>query len=234
MTQRSPSLNTSCSLAALRDALDEAELPSREAAPATATIQSAQPLRIGDQWPFTDPPAVLAARTARQTSSGGRPSQIEPNQVVRLVRCIQDGQSVPEAARAVGLNVRTARDVLAGKPKVAHHPAVTAAGVFLPRHSEGGNRGEIEAFDFSAQAGATTSPPVGKTAQNAEGVQTRSAGDAKAEFHRRGISLKAWASEHGVSSSLVCDILAGNKRRTCKRGQSHKIAVLLGLKAGVV
>ncbi|ASM75900.1 hypothetical protein VITFI_CDS1523 [Vitreoscilla filiformis] len=53
---------------------------------------------------------------------------------------------------------------------------------------------------------------------------------ARAEFEAKGVSISAWAAEHKVSRSLVYEILAG--RKPCHRGQSHRIAVLLGMKAG--
>ena len=55
---------------------------------------------------------------------------------------------------------------------------------------------------------------------------------ARAEFERRGVSIAAWARDHGVSRSLVYEILAGRKR--CHRGDSHRIAVLLGMKDGTL
>ena len=55
---------------------------------------------------------------------------------------------------------------------------------------------------------------------------------ARAEFERRGLSIAAWAGQNGVHANLVYEILAGNPRRRCLRGQSHRVAVLLGLKAG--
>jgi len=54
----------------------------------------------------------------------------------------------------------------------------------------------------------------------------------RAEFERKGISIAEWARQHSVSRTLVYEILAGSQRRTCRRGQSHRIAVLLGIKAG--
>lgn len=54
----------------------------------------------------------------------------------------------------------------------------------------------------------------------------------RAEFDRKGLSIAGWARDHGVSRSLVYEILAGRKK--CKRGQSHKVAVLLGLKRGEI
>ena len=53
---------------------------------------------------------------------------------------------------------------------------------------------------------------------------------ARARFEEHGVSIASWAREQKVSSSLVYEILAG--RKSCKRGSSHRIAVLLGLKAG--
>lgn len=55
---------------------------------------------------------------------------------------------------------------------------------------------------------------------------------ALARFHRTGTTMTAWALEHGFSPSLVHEILKG--KRPCHRGKSHKIAVLLGLKDGVI
>lgn len=55
---------------------------------------------------------------------------------------------------------------------------------------------------------------------------------ARAEFERKGISISEWARAHQVSRSLVYEILTGTRTRTCSRGHSHRIAVLLGLKDG--
>jgi gp16 family phage-associated protein len=52
------------------------------------------------------------------------------------------------------------------------------------------------------------------------------------EFIRKGISISAWARDHGVSRTLVHQILNGNN--PCRFGQSHKIAVLLGIKDGEI
>lgn len=54
----------------------------------------------------------------------------------------------------------------------------------------------------------------------------------RAEFDRKGVSIAAWAREHQVSRSLVYEILAGRKK--CIRGNSHRVAVLLGLKSGEI
>jgi gp16 family phage-associated protein len=55
----------------------------------------------------------------------------------------------------------------------------------------------------------------------------------KEEFARKGISIRSWALANDFAPSLVYEILSGRKR-TCARGQSHKIAVRLGLKKGVI
>lgn len=54
----------------------------------------------------------------------------------------------------------------------------------------------------------------------------------KDEFRRRGMSINEWARNHHVSAALVHQVLSGKKR--CVRGQSHDIAVMLGLKEGLL
>lgn len=61
---------------------------------------------------------------------------------------------------------------------------------------------------------------------------TRSPEDVRAEFQRKGISIAGWAAAHGFSTNLVFEVLAGRKK--CIRGQSHRIAVMLGLKEGEI
>ncbi len=60
----------------------------------------------------------------------------------------------------------------------------------------------------------------------------RTPAEAKAWLDYQGISAAQWARENRFGQSLVREILAGRKR--CLRGQSHNIAVLLGMKAGVL
>ena len=50
-------------------------------------------------------------------------------------------------------------------------------------------------------------------------------------FLRSGISMAAWARAHDVHVSTVRMVLSG---RPALRGDSHKVAVLLGLKTGRV
>lgn len=54
--------------------------------------------------------------------------------------------------------------------------------------------------------------------------------DIKEEFFRSGISIAGWARENNFSPDLVYQIL--KKNRIPVRGESHKIAVRLGLKEG--
>jgi len=60
----------------------------------------------------------------------------------------------------------------------------------------------------------------------------RTPDEVRAEFDRLGISIAGWARKHGFTRGLVYEVLA--RRKKCKRGNSHKIAVLLGLKDGVI
>jgi gp16 family phage-associated protein len=56
--------------------------------------------------------------------------------------------------------------------------------------------------------------------------------EARRAFEHRGESQAAWARRHGVSKVLLCNILHG--KRKCLRGESHRIAVLLGIKRGEI
>ncbi len=61
-------------------------------------------------------------------------------------------------------------------------------------------------------------------------IKTRQ--EIKEQFFQRGLTVRDWAREHGVSEYTVYDILLGRKKGI--RGESHKVAVLLGLKHGVL
>lgn len=56
--------------------------------------------------------------------------------------------------------------------------------------------------------------------------------EVRAEFQRKGMSVSDWAAEHGFGRSLVYEVLTGERK--CHRGQSHKVAVLLGMKHGEI
>lgn len=53
-----------------------------------------------------------------------------------------------------------------------------------------------------------------------------------AEFAHKGISINSWARKHEVNSSTVRAVL--KEKRAARIGESHKIAVLLGIKAGEI
>lgn len=55
----------------------------------------------------------------------------------------------------------------------------------------------------------------------------------RAEFTRTGQSVAAWARTHKLNLSLVYEVL-NNPERRCLRGQSHRVAVLLGIKDGLI
>ena len=60
----------------------------------------------------------------------------------------------------------------------------------------------------------------------------RTPAEARSWLEYQGITIAQWAREHEKSDSLVREILAGKKK--CLRGESHNIAVLLGMKEGVL
>jgi gp16 family phage-associated protein len=61
---------------------------------------------------------------------------------------------------------------------------------------------------------------------------TKTLDEVRADLDRRGKSVRDWAREHGVSDRIVYELLRG--RLKGRRGQTHKVAVLLGLKDGIV
>jgi gp16 family phage-associated protein len=77
-----------------------------------------------------------------------------------------------------------------------------------------------------------TTPNVGsealETAAPVERACVRSAEDARRWFQDRGRTVVDWAIRRGFNPGLVNAVLHG--RRKCVRGQSHAIAVALGLK----
>lgn len=60
----------------------------------------------------------------------------------------------------------------------------------------------------------------------------RSADQVREEFKRKGMSITRWAIDNSYSPQLVFDILAGKRNPT--RGQTHNIAVALGMKEGEI
>jgi gp16 family phage-associated protein len=62
------------------------------------------------------------------------------------------------------------------------------------------------------------------------GTKTKAHQQAREKFSRSGLSISDWARENGFNRSLVYEVLAGRKK--CHRGDSHRIAVMLGIKKG--
>lgn len=60
----------------------------------------------------------------------------------------------------------------------------------------------------------------------------KTAAEVKSEMLNRGETAADWARKHGVSGDLVRGVLQG--RIKGRNGEAHKIAVLLGLKNGVI
>lgn len=56
--------------------------------------------------------------------------------------------------------------------------------------------------------------------------------EVEQEFNRKGICKAEWAREHGIRPGVVYEIFS--RRSSCKRGEAHRAAVLLGLKEGVI
>ncbi len=60
--------------------------------------------------------------------------------------------------------------------------------------------------------------------------QTLTPSQVRARFREAGISVAEWARQNRYSTGLVYHVLSG--RNKASRGQSHRIAVALGLKEG--
>ena len=56
--------------------------------------------------------------------------------------------------------------------------------------------------------------------------------EVREELRRKGVSITQWAVGNKFSPNLVFAVLSGS--RTPTRGQTHNIAVALGLKAGEI
>jgi gp16 family phage-associated protein len=61
---------------------------------------------------------------------------------------------------------------------------------------------------------------------------TKTAQQVREEFIRAGVNVTEWARTHGFARMTVVDVMRG--RRQGLRGEAHKVAVALGLKAGEV
>ncbi len=62
---------------------------------------------------------------------------------------------------------------------------------------------------------------------SAEGLKARALA-VREQFAASGTNISEWARERSFSVSLVQSVLTG--RRACRHGESHRIAVALGIK----
>lgn len=62
--------------------------------------------------------------------------------------------------------------------------------------------------------------------------QLKTLTEAREEFRRTGKSISSWARDNAVPPGTVYQVLGGYKK--CERGDAHKVAVLLGIKDGVI
>lgn len=70
-----------------------------------------------------------------------------------------------------------------------------------------------------------------RTMPNAD-IPEQARNQAKARLRRLGITAQEFAKANKLSPSTVYAVLNGQKK--CTRGESHRAAVLLGLKEGVI
>lgn len=142
-------------------------------------------------------------------------------------------ENVAEVRKAYILLVQMLRDPLHSTELSELHLAEAQAFPFLPQ-----SRSEAHWFSNPAKCILFTS--VSMHAYDTAHMHTsanplnpvRTAAEVRHEFEVRGLSIAAWARARGYSSQLVYQILAG--RKPCLRGQSHRIAVQLGLKRGLI
>lgn len=67
------------------------------------------------------------------------------------------------------------------------------------------------------------------TFESSKQNKTLTASQAQQWFRNNGLNINSWALEQGFTPALVYAVLQG--KRKCFRGQSHQIAVALGLKS---
>jgi gp16 family phage-associated protein len=56
--------------------------------------------------------------------------------------------------------------------------------------------------------------------------------EVRKDFARKGLSISKWATRNRLNPNTVSDLLNGRKKGV--RGESHRAAVLLGLKDGEI
>jgi gp16 family phage-associated protein len=67
---------------------------------------------------------------------------------------------------------------------------------------------------------------------NANTQHIKTPAEVREDFDRRGISVAEFARQNGLPQGTVYQVLSGQKKG--RRGEAHRAAVLLGLKAGFI
>jgi gp16 family phage-associated protein len=65
-----------------------------------------------------------------------------------------------------------------------------------------------------------------------ENQKILTAAEALDKLDKAGLSIAEWARRHQVNVTAAYDVLAG--RATGRYGERHRVAVLLGMKAGTI
>ena len=65
-----------------------------------------------------------------------------------------------------------------------------------------------------------------------EPKKLRTRDEAREEIRKRGMTIREWAENNGLTAPIVFEVLGGRKKG--RWGQAHKAAVLLGIKDGIV
>jgi len=73
---------------------------------------------------------------------------------------------------------------------------------------------------------------ISSTVTKRKGLDPERVARVRRSFDEQGIGISDWARRNGFKVKLVHEVLSG--RRTCTRGQSHNIAILLDLKDGAL
>lgn len=68
--------------------------------------------------------------------------------------------------------------------------------------------------------------------RNVKTVSTRTPEQAREALEAQGISVATWARENGIPYGTAYQVITGVKKG--RRGDAHRAAVLLGIKAGTI
>lgn len=82
----------------------------------------------------------------------------------------------------------------------------------------------MQALSQMASENQSRQPPRRKVG----GVDPQRVAEVQKRFRDQGVNLREWAKANGVKEKLAYEVFSG--RRSCLRGESHRVAVLMGLK----